>query len=118
MLVENTGHQEGSPISSRRDRTNIKDRHRDKDLEIETRPGEGVVNEDKFPNSRKYSHGHVCGEFWNLRGQHDEEKEKNNNKHTECTPNCNCQWTSGPDVCVIHKTVRAGQGGVVYIVSP
>ena len=25
---------------------------------------------EKFPNSRKPSHRQVCGEFWNLRGQH------------------------------------------------
>ena len=35
---------------------------------METRPGEGVVKEEKFPHHRKPSHRHVCGEFWNLRG--------------------------------------------------
>ena len=28
------------------------------------------MKEEKFPNSRKRSHRWVCGEFWNLRGQH------------------------------------------------
>ena len=31
---------------------------------------EGVVKEEKFPNTRKPFHQWVCGEFWNLRGQH------------------------------------------------
>ena len=32
---------------------------------METCPGQGVVKE-KFPHSRKPSHRHVCGEFWNF----------------------------------------------------
>ena len=38
--------QKGSPISSKGDRANIKDKHRDKDLGMETHPGEGVVKEE------------------------------------------------------------------------
>ena len=47
-------------------------------LGTETHPGDGVMKEEKFPHSRKSSHNHVCGEFWNLRGQHKwkEKKEK------------------------------------------
>ena len=30
---------------------------------METCPGEGVVKEEKFPNSRKPSHQQVCGSF-------------------------------------------------------
>ena len=37
---------------------------------METHPREGVVKEEKLPNNRKPSHWQVCGEFWNLRGQH------------------------------------------------
>ena len=48
---------------------------------------EGVAKEDKFPNTRKPSHQWVCGEFWNLRGQHKQEGEKK--KPTKYTPNCN-----------------------------
>ena len=44
---------------------------------METHPGEGVVKEEKFPNTKKPSHRWVCGEFWNLRGQHNREKKKN-----------------------------------------
>ena len=40
---------------------------------METRPGEGVMKEEKFPNSW------VCEEFWNLRGQHNWEENKNKN---------------------------------------
>ena len=39
-------------------------------LGLRTSPGEGVVKGEKFPNIRKPSHQWVCGEFWNLRGQH------------------------------------------------
>ena len=45
-----------------------------KELGTETRPGEGVVKEEKFPNTRKPSHWQVCGEFWNLRGQNNQEE--------------------------------------------
>ena len=43
---------------------------------METHPGKGVFKEEKFPNTRKPSHQWVCGEFWNLRGQHNQEGEK------------------------------------------
>ena len=64
---------------------------------METCPGEGVVKE-KFPNTRKPSHWQVCGEFWNLRGQHNREGGKKNN--TEYAPNCNSQQRSSPEVCI------------------
>ena len=41
---------------------------------MEIRPGKGVLKEEKFPNTRKHSHWWVCGEFWNLRGQHNWEE--------------------------------------------
>ena len=47
------GTQKGSPTSSKGDRTKYK---RQKELGMETRPGEGVVKEEKFPHSRKPSH--------------------------------------------------------------
>ena len=56
-----------------------------KDLRMETHPREGVVKEEKFPHCRKPSHRFVCGEFWSLRGQHNQEGEKR--KPIECTPN-------------------------------
>ena len=34
------------------------------------------MKEEKFPNTRKPSHWQVCGEFWNLRGQHNREEKK------------------------------------------
>ena len=52
---------------------------------METHPGESVVNEEKFPNSRKSSHRWVCGEFWNLRGQHNREKKKKSPQNTHLT---------------------------------
>ena len=51
---------------------------------MENCPGKGVVKE-KFPNSRKSSHQWVCGEFWNLRGQHNQEGEKKNPQNTRLT---------------------------------
>ena len=68
---------------------------------METCPGQGVVKEEKFPNSRKPSHQRVCGEFWNLRGQLDQEGEKKN--PTEYMPNRNCQWRSSPGARVRHQ---------------
>ena len=50
---------------------------------METYPGEGVMNKEKFPNTRKPSHQWVCGEFWNLRGQHNQEG-KQNKTHRIC----------------------------------
>ena len=55
----------------------MKDKKRDKESGMETHPGEGVLKEEKFPNTRKASHWQVCGEFWNLRGQHNEEEKLN-----------------------------------------
>ena len=43
---------------------------------MEIHPGEGVKK--KSLHSRKPSHRHACGEFWNLSGQHNwKEKRKN-----------------------------------------
>ena len=41
----------------------------------------------KFPNTRRLSHQWVCGEYWNLREKHNQEKtnkqtNKQTNKHT------------------------------------
>ena len=61
---------------------NIKDKTRDINLGTETHPREGVVKEVKFPHGGKPSHRHVCGDFWNLRGQHNwEENTKTQNMH-------------------------------------
>ena len=60
-----------------------------KELGMVTCPGEGIGKEEKFPNSREPSHWQVCGEFGNLRGQHNwEEKNKNKNEYL---PNCKSQ---------------------------
>ena len=57
---------------------------------METHPGVGVMKEEKFPNTRKPSHWQVCGEFWNLRGQHNLQKKKKKknpqNMHLTATP--------------------------------
>ena len=53
---------------------------------MKTCPGEGVVKEEKFLNIRKPSHRWVCGELWNLRGQHNrEEKKKQNPQYMRLT---------------------------------
>ena len=51
---------------------------------MKTHPGEGVVKEEKFPNTRKPSHQWVSGEFWNLRGQHNWEGKKKKQKPNTC----------------------------------
>ena len=68
-----------------------------KDLGMETCPGEGVMKEEKFPHNRKPSHRWVCGEFWNLRRQRNWEREKKKKKKpTEYTPNRNCGTENFP----------------------
>ena len=57
---------------------NIKDKKKTKELGTETHPEEGVIKNEKFPNSRKPSRQRVCGEFWNLRGQHNQEGKQTN----------------------------------------
>ena len=51
---------------------------------MKTYPRERVVKEEKFSNTRKPSHWQVCGEFWNLRGQHNQEKKKEKNPQITC----------------------------------
>jgi len=76
MLAEDTpGTQKGSPSCSKGGRTKYKRQKETKDLGTETHSGERVMKE-KLPNSRKPSYRWVCGEFWNLRGQHNQEKKQ------------------------------------------
>ena len=49
---------------------------------METHPRQGVVKEEKFPNTRKPSHWWVCGEFWSLRGQDNWEGKKSHRLYT------------------------------------
>ena len=53
---------------------NIKDKKREKEVGMEIHPGKGVLKKEKFPNTRKHSHCQVCGEPWNLIGQHNWEE--------------------------------------------
>ena len=41
------------------------------------------MKEEMFPNTRKTTHWWVCGQFWNLRGQHIQE-ETNKNPQITC----------------------------------
>ena len=82
---------------------------------MEAHPGEGVMKEEKFPNSRKRSHSWVCGEFWNLRGQHNWEEKK---KPTEYAPNRYSQWRSSPDTHIHQQRAGADQGGTGCIIGP
>ena len=74
------------------------------------------MKEEKFTHSRKPCHRRVCGEFGNLRGQHNREKNRNK-KHTDYVPNCNCQQRSSPDAEVRHQQAGSGQGGAGWIVG-
>ena len=73
--------QKGSPVSSKGGRTKKK-KTETKDLGMETHPRDGVMKEEEFPHNRKLSNRRVCGELWNLREQHNWEKERNNTEHT------------------------------------
>ena len=83
---------------------------------METRPQEGVVKEENFPNTRKPYHSWVCGEFWNLRGQHNQEETHTHMRahtHTyrEYAPNLKSQRRSSPDARICHQRAGAEQGG-------
>ena len=71
------------------------------------------MKNEKFLKSRKPSRQRVCGEFWNLRGQHNWEGKKN---PTEYTSNHNCQRSS-PEAHVCHQRAKAGQRGAGYMLS-
>ena len=85
-----------------------------KELGMETCPREGVMKE-KFPNSRKLSHWKACGEFWNLRGQHNKEKKKKKtpqNTHLTATPSGVAQTlASATSEQGLHKEARAASLG-------
>ena len=53
---------------------NKKTKKETKEVGTELHPGKRVLKREKFPNTRKYSHCRVCGEPWNLRGQHNWEE--------------------------------------------
>ena len=57
------GTQKGSPFPSKGGRKKCKRQKETKELGMETHLREGVVKEEKFPNTRKASHWWVCGEF-------------------------------------------------------
>ena len=78
---------------------------------METCLAEGVVEEEKFSNTRKRSHQWICREFWNLRGQHNREGGKKK-KLTDYTPNRNSQQISSLNARVRHQQAGAEQGGV------
>ena len=52
---------------------------------METCPREGVMKEEKFPNTRKPSHRWVYGEFWNFRGGHNREEKGKKQKIPQIT---------------------------------
>ena len=68
------------------------------------------MKEEKFSNRRKPSHWWVCGEFWNLRWQHNWEKKKIK-KTTNYTPNHHPQQRSSPDARIHQQQAGAEQGG-------
>ena len=53
---------------------NIKGKKRDKRGRDRAPSQEGSLKKEEFPNTRKHSHWQVCGEPWNLRGQHNGEE--------------------------------------------
>ena len=63
MLMEDTRYPERQPILFKSRQDKIKTKRERKELGMETCPGEGVVKEENFPNTRKLSHQQVCGEF-------------------------------------------------------
>ena len=79
---------------------------------METRPGEGAVKEEKFPNSRKHPHGWVCGEFWNLRGQHNWETKKTKNKNKNNHPQNPCLTATASGEVAQRLELATGKQGL------
>ena len=102
----------GSPFSLTGGRT----KRETKESEMETCPGEGVVKEEQFPNSRKLSHQWVCGAFWNLRGQHNWGGGGARWETTEYVPNHNSQQRNTPDTRVCHQPVCRGWTGRCWLI--
>ena len=76
--MEDTSNPERQPILFKRRYGKLsKTKRETKELGMETRPGEGVLKEEKFTNTRKPSDQRVCGEFWTLRGQYNREEKIN-----------------------------------------
>ena len=66
------------------------------------------MKEEKFPNTRKPSHRWVCGEFWNLRGQHNK---KETNKQTNQPPQILClNTTPSTEVALMLACTNCTQG--------
>ena len=84
---------------------NIKDKKRDErapDGDL----SRGGSHEGEVSRHQKTSHQQVCGEFWNLRGQHNREKKTKQNP-IDYMPNCNSQQRSSPDTRVHQQWVGA-----------
>ena len=97
MLAEDIRYPEKQPIVFKRKWGKIKKTKKEtKEVGTELHPGKGVLKREKFPNTRKPSHQRVCGEFWNLRGEHNWEGEKHTHTHTEYTLNPNCRKEKFP----------------------
>ena len=70
-----SGTQKMQPVVIKRRSDKIEKIKREtKVLGMETCHRKGVIKQETFPNTRKHSHWWICGEFWNLRGQHNWEE--------------------------------------------
>ena len=112
-----SGTQKSSPLSSKGGRKNIKDKKRDKRVRTESRPEEEIVKEEKFPNRSKPSHQRICGEFSNLRGQHNQEKRKtkqnktkNKTKQKKKTQNTGLTATASREVAQTLTSITSNRG--------
>ena len=74
------GTQKGSLFSSKGGRIKYK-KQKERQRVRDGDPSREEFVKEKFPNTRKPSHQQVCGEFWNLRGQHNQEGKKKKTTH-------------------------------------
>ena len=77
MLAEDIRHPESSPVSLKGGRKKYKTKKETKEVGMELCPRKGVLKRETFPNTRKHFHCRVCGEPWNLRGQHNWDEKMN-----------------------------------------
>ena len=74
MLAEDTDTQKDSPLSSKGGRKNIKDKKRDKRGRDGDLSGEESLEKERSFQTSGNTHQWVCGEPWDLRGQHNQEE--------------------------------------------
>ena len=90
---------------------NIKDKKRDKRVRDRDLSWGGSRERGEVSNTRIPSHRWLCGELWNVRGQHNWEEKNKKINPTAYVPNSNSQQRSSPEARIHHQWAGAEEGG-------